>query len=173
MRAFLRGLAMTAGAALLLAGCAMFTDPSRIATGTPEAEVLRQIGRPTATYPASGGTPGARLQYSYQPSGQRVFNFDLDANGRVARAEQALSEGLFPERIRKGQWTRQDVLREYGPPAQVMGVHNFDGEVWVWRYLQGPFWRLLYIDIDPRGVVQGWSTGDEILPDPPDPGAWP
>ena len=31
------------------------------------------------------------------------------------------------------QW-RADVLREYGPPARTMGVHNFDGTIWIWRY---------------------------------------
>ena len=98
-----------------------------------------------------------------------MFNLDLDAQGRVARVEQALSEGLFGARIRPGRWTRDDVLREYGRPARVTRVHNFDGDIWVWRYLDGPTWRLLYIDIDRAGVVRGWSSGDENLPDPPEP----
>ena len=102
------------------------------------------------------------------PAGQRVFNIELDAQGRVARVEQALSEALFPERIRPDHWTRADVLREYGPPARVMGVHNFDGDIWLWRYADGPVWRLLHIDIDRSGVVRGWSSGDEPLPDVPE-----
>ena len=156
------------GLALLLGGCAAFTDPSWIKPGTPADEVLQQLGRPSARYPAAAGA-GERLQYSYQPAGQRVFNIDLDAQGRVARVEQALSEGLFGARIRPGRWTRDDVLREYGRPARVTRVHNFDGDIWVWRYLDGPTWRLLYIDIDRAGVVRGWSNGDENLPDPPEP----
>ena len=90
------------------------------------------------------------------------------AGGRVVRVEQALNEGLFPQRIRPNEWTRDDVLREYGPPARTMGVHNFDGTIWLWRYTDGPTWRLLFIDIDRAGVVRGWSNGDEALPDPPD-----
>lgn len=156
------------GLALLLGGCALFADPGRTAPGTPAAEVLRKLGRPSAHYPASGSA-GERLQYSYQPAGQHVFNIDLDAAGRVARVEQALSEALFARRIQPDVWTRADVLREYGPPARTMGVHNFDGTIWVWRYLNGPTWRLLFIDIDPAGVVRGWSSGDEDLPDPPEP----
>ncbi len=58
-----------------------------------------------------------------------------------------------------------DVLREFGRPARVQGVHNFKGEIWVWRYADGPTWRLLFIDIDPQGTVRGWSAGDEPLPD--------
>ena len=156
------------GLALLLAGCALLAEPSRIAPGTPVAELLQTLGRPSARYPA-GADAGERLQYSYQPAGQRVFNIDLDAQGRVARVEQALSEALFAQRIRPHVWTRADVLREYGPPARVMGVHNFAGDIWIWRYLDGPTWRLLFIDIDRAGVVRGWSNGDEDLPDPPEP----
>ena len=159
------------GAALalvLLGGCALFTNPDSVAPGTPAAAMVQQLGRPTAQYPASANA-GERLQYTYQPAGQRVYNVDLDAQGRVARVEQALSEALFGQRIQPNVWTRADVLREYGPPARTMGVHNFQGDVWVWRYLDGPIWRLLYIDIDRAGVVRGWSNGDEDLPDPPDP----
>ena len=154
-------------ATLLVSGCAMFADPGRVAPGTPAADVAQQLGRPTASYPAAGGV-GERLQYSHQPAGQRVYNIDLDVQGRVARVEQALSENLFAQRIRPDAWTRADVLREYGPPARTMGVHNFDGTIWIWRYADGPTWRLLFIDIDRAGVVRGWSNGDEDLPDPPD-----
>jgi hypothetical protein len=79
-----------------------------------------------------------------------------------------LSESLFDQRIQPDHWTRADVLREYGPPARIVGVHNFDGDIWVWRYADGPVWRLLHIDIDRAGVVRGWSSGDEPLPDVPD-----
>ncbi len=160
--------ALATGGALLLGACALWADPSRVAPGTPAAQVLHALGPPSARYPAEGGA-GERLQYSYQPGGQRVVNLDLDAQGRVARVEQALDDALFERRIAPGRWTRPQVLREYGPPARTMGVHNFDGDIWVWRYLQGPTWRLLFIDIDRSGVVRGWSTGDENLPDPPEP----
>ena len=53
------------------------------------------------------------------------------------------------------------------------GPHSFDGVIWVWRYLDGPFWRELFIDIDPGGTVRGYSTGDENMPDPFTPRAAP
>lgn len=164
-----RGAGALAGSlALLLGACALFVDPGRVAPGTPAADVVQQLGRPSGHYPAIDGA-AERLQYSFQPAGQQVYNVDLDAAGRVARVEQALSEALFGQRIRTDAWTRDDVLREYGPPARTMGVHNFDGSIWVWRYIDGVTWRLLFIDIDRAGVVRGWSSGDEPLPDPPDP----
>lgn len=154
-------------ASLLLAGCALLAGPGQVALGTPKAQVLEKLGAPTAFYPGPVDA-SARLQYSWQPGGQAVYNIDIE-QGQVVRVEQALNVALFAERIQPDTWTRDDVLREYGSPADVMGVHNFDGDIWIWRYLEGPTWRLLYIDIDRGGVVRDWSTGDENLPDPPDP----
>lgn len=154
----------TALAAVLLGGCALFSNVADVAPGTPESTVLATYGQPTARYPATA-TQDARWQYSMEPSGQAVYNVDFDAAGLVRHAEQALNEGLFGQRIQRGHWTHADVLREYGPPARTMQVHNFDGIIWVYRYTNGPTWRLLYIDIDPAGIVQGWSEGDENLPD--------
>ena len=119
-------------AAALLSGCAVLADPGRGAPGTPVAGVVEQLGRPTARYPAAGNA-GERLQYTYQPAGQRVFNIDLDAQGRVARVEQARREALCGQRIQANVRTSADVLRECGPPARTRGVHNFQGDVWVWR----------------------------------------
>ena len=158
---------------LALAGCA--SQPEKLPPGMPRAEVLQALGQPTAIYPIGddwGGPAmkgGQRLQYSMQPAGQRVYNVDLDASGRLVRAEQALNEGLFPKRILPDRWTQEDVLREYGRPARIEAVHNFNGRIWVWRYADGPIWRLLFIDIDPQGIVRGHSVGDEPMPDPPDP----
>jgi hypothetical protein len=151
-------------AATLLGGCALFSNVADVAPGTPQAQVLATYGQPTARYPATA-TQDARWQYSLEPSGQQVYNVDFDAAGRVRHAEQALNEGLIGKHIQVGRWTRADVLREYGPPARTMEVHNFNGVIWVYRYANGPTWRLLYIDIDPSGIVQSWSEGDENLPD--------
>ncbi|WP_051236552.1 hypothetical protein [Ottowia thiooxydans] len=150
--------------ALALGGCV--TLPEQIAVGTPRAELLQTLGQPTARYqpdPKSG--VHERLQYSMQPSGQTVYNFDLDAGGRLIRAQQALNETLFGERILPDRWTREDVLYEYGRPARIQGVHNFKGDIWVWRYVDGITWRLLFIDVDPQGVVRGFSMGDDPQPE--------
>ncbi|MET4577055.1 hypothetical protein [Ottowia thiooxydans] len=168
-----------------LTGCV--TRPEQIPAGTPRAEVVQALGNPTARYklanptaslpiaclpggavPASSAqtaSQGERLQYSMQPSGQSVYNVDLDGQGRLVRAEEAMNEALFGQRILPDRWTREDVLCEYGKPARVQRVHSFKGDIWVWRFTEGPTWRLLFIDIDPQGVVRGYSTGDEPLPD--------
>jgi len=158
-----RSLALALWLALgaLLAGC---TQPRNIPVGMVGADVLRSLGAPTARYPGPDGA-GERLQYSSEPGGQTVYNIDLGADGRVIRVEQALREPVFGERIRPDVWTTADALREYGKPAYIMGVHNFVGDIWVWRYMDGQTYRLLFIDIDPGGIVRGWSCGDEPMPD--------
>jgi len=144
---------------LALGGCA---TPARIAPGTPASQIVAALGQPSARYPLPAG--GQRLQYSEAPAGHRVYNIDLDAQGRAVRVEQALDETLFTQRIVIDRWTRQDVLREYGPPMRTMAVHNFKGQIWVWRYydiIDGP--RLLYIDVDRGGIVRSYSTVNESL----------
>jgi hypothetical protein len=146
-----------------LAGCAAwFANPAGIAPGTPDQQIIAKFGQPTARYPLPGG--GARLQYARGMG--RVYNVDLNAQGQAVQAEQALDEALFANRIIPDHWTREDVQREYGPPTRIMRVHNFDGDIWVWRYndiMDGA--RLLYIDIDPGGIVRGYSVGDDERPD--------
>ncbi|MDR2154922.1 MAG: hypothetical protein LBE78_07840 [Burkholderiaceae bacterium] len=157
---FFGRLALLPWLCALLLAC---VQPMQIAPGTPAVDVMRALGQPSSRHRLPDG--GQRLQYSSQPAGQTVYNVDLDARARVTRVEQALNEMQFGQRIRPNVWTRADVLREYGPPAYTMSVHNFKGTIWVWRYLYGQTWRLLYIDIDPGGVVRGWSNGDENIPD--------
>jgi hypothetical protein len=153
-------LALSLALSLALGGCAgLFADPARIAAGTPVSQIVATLGQPTARYALPSG--GQRLQYAAE---RRVYNVDLDAQGRAVRVEQALDERLFAQRIAPGHWTRDDVLREYGPPMRQMTVRNFDGLIFVWRYddvLAEPY--LLYIDVDRGGIVRGYSTVDERL----------
>ena len=155
--------ALLAALALTLAGCASWAL-NGVHPGDPQSEVIAKFGQPTARYPAENGMP-ERWQYSLEPSGREVWNVDIGANDRVLRVEQALQEGLYPKRIKAGVWTPADALREYGKPAYTEQVHNFHGTIWVYRYENGPFWRLLYLDITPNGIVQSYSMGDEYLPD--------
>jgi hypothetical protein len=149
-------LAVASAAALV--GCA--SDPTRTALGTPRAQVLQQVGTPTATYPLPNG--GERLQYSRAPMGFEVSNIDVDASGQVVSVRQELFEGLFGSTIKPGVWREADVLRTYGRPNEITRVTSFDGAVWSWRYKHINSRRLLYIYIGPDGVVDHYNTGDEL-----------
>lgn len=155
----------TASAALLsaalLAGCA--AEPTRLALGSSREQTLRELGAPTAVHALPGG--GERLQYSRAPAGFEVNNVDLDASGRVVSVRQELDERLFDRTIQPnvGRWREADVLRTYGRPFEITQVSSFDGGIWTWRYKWQNSPRLLYIYIDPTGVVQRYHTGDDLM----------
>ena len=151
---------VTTALALVLTACSSM--PETVALGASRAAIEQRLGTPTAVHALPEGT---RLQYSRQPSGQQVFNLDLDAQGRLARVDQVLDVEWL-QRIEVDRWTQEDVLRQFGRPAVVERVARFDGGVWTYRYLE-PFSlaRLAHIHIDTRGVVRKVVYTDEPLLD--------
>ena len=151
---------VTTALALVLTACSIV--PETVALGTSRADIEQRLGTPTAVHALPDGT---RLQYSRQPSGQQVFNLDLDTHGRLARVDQVLDVEWL-QRIEVDRWTQEDVLRQFGRPAVVERVARFDGGVWTYRYLE-PFSlaRLVHIHIDTRGVVRKVVYTDEPLLD--------
>lgn len=141
-----------------VAGCA--NDPTRIQPGTTAAETLQRLGAPTGRYPLNNG--GERLQYSRMPAGFEVTDIDVDASGKVVSATQVLSEARFGYDIKVNQWRQNDVMAFYGRPYQIDRVSSFDGVVWTWRYKAVNERRMLYIYIDPTGVVRRYHTGDDL-----------
>lgn len=153
-------VAALAAGLLALAGCAGVPQWER--PGARRAEVLARLGPPTAVHPLPDGE---RLQYSQQPAGVRVDNLDFDRDGRLVRQENALTPAAIA-RIEPGRWSREDVLRLLGRPAQVERVALFNGDIWTYRYQEpGLVYRRLHVHLDPAGrVVQVLST-DEDTPD--------
>nr|WP_301334589.1 hypothetical protein [Variovorax dokdonensis] len=147
---------MAAAVVALLAACA--SDPARLPTGLTKSQALQQLGAPTASFPLAAGE---RLQYSRMPMGREVTNVDLDASGRVVSVTQELDERYFDKTIQVDRWTRQDVLQTYGPPYEVTQVSSFAGNIWSWRYRQINNPRILYIYIDPQGVVRRYHSADD------------
>ena len=165
MKILIAAAATAAVGLSLLAGCA--SEPTWLAPGTPRAEALQKLGAPTASYALA---QGERLQYSRQPMGFEVNNVDLDAQGRVVAVTQVLDEGRFAQDIRIDEWRVPDVLRTYGRPEEVSRVSSFDGTVWQWRYKHVNNPRLLYIYLDPQGVVRRYHVGDDLRFVPPNGG---
>jgi len=151
---------VTTALVLVLTACSGM--PETVALGTARADIEQRLGSPTAVHALPDGT---RLQYSRQPSGQQVFNLDLDAQGRLVRTDQVLDVEWL-QRIEVDRWTQEDVLRQFGKPAVVERVARFEGNVWTYRYLE-PFSlaRLAHIHMDPQGVVRKVVYTDEPLLD--------
>ena len=134
--------------AALLPGCALV---SREQPGTPRDEVLARLGPPTATFPLPSG--GQRLLYSELPAGFAAYDLDFDAEGRLVRNEQVLTQTRF-ETIPLGVWTLADVQRTFGPPLRVERVARFDGDIWTYRFRQNSDPRLAHVHLDLQGVVR-------------------
>jgi hypothetical protein len=154
-------------AALLLAGCAHPWNTVNLAPGTPRDEVIARAGQPVRVVPLPGG--GQRLQYTLQPLGRYAFMVDLDPAGRLVSARQVLTELNF-ERIEPGRWTRDDVEREFGPPAMIDRVTSFQGDVLTYRWADRNEPMFYWVYVDPRGVVQRAHPGMEFINSPRDGG---
>jgi outer membrane protein assembly factor BamE (lipoprotein component of BamABCDE complex) len=145
-----------------LTGCAI--APDRLPLGTTREMVVETLGSPTSRHTLAHGE---RLQYSRQPAGQEVFNLDLDASGKLVTRAQVLREEQFAK-VQPQVWLTRDLLREFGKPAMVERVANFDGQLWVYRYNHFGNNRQFFAYVDPAGVVQRTGSADEVLREPPE-----
>jgi len=157
MRRLLAAFATT----LLLAGCGTSAyNANGLQPGATRQDALSRMGNPTRVVPIANGE---RMQYSEQPFGHYVWMVDLDAAGKVTGVRQVMSEAEF-NRIRPGQWTRDDVEREFGPPAQVDGVASWNGPIYTYRWRDLDRADMFYwIYFDRQGVVQRAHRGMEFF----------
>ncbi|MDB5744434.1 MAG: putative lipoprotein transrane [Polaromonas sp.] len=144
-----------AAATLLMAGCAF--GPA-VQPGMSRDQVLASYGTPTRVVATPSGT---RLQYSRQPAGQSVVMVDLDAAGRVVSARQMMAlEEL--SKIEPGRWTREDVEREFGPPALVDRVASWPGDIMTYRWRDAEQNKFFWVYLDAGNRVQRTGQGMEI-----------
>jgi hypothetical protein len=140
---------------VVLAGCA---TPASMPAGTGIDEVRHRWGAPTLEFALPDG--GRRLLYATGPFGRNTYRLDFDAQGRLARAEDVLSEAHFNTEIRPGM-TSEEVLRQIGPPSYTWGVRYHDQTVWSYRFVS-PFCLVFHVGITPQRTVEDSSYG----PDP-------
>jgi hypothetical protein len=145
--ALVRRVALAATCAALAACGAMGMQP-----GMTRNEVIARMGAPTRTVTLPTG--GQRLQYFYQPGGQDVVMVDLDAAGRLVAVRQPLNEADFARISTRGDWTREDVEREFGPPGMVGMVASWNGPVLGYRWRGGMVAQLSWIYLDNAGTVR-------------------
>lgn len=146
----MKKLLLACGVAVLLAACSGGPfSASGVAPGSTREAVISQLGQPTRVVRLA---TGERLQYSAQPFGQWALMVDLDASGRVLRSRQVLTGTEF-NRIEVGKWTRDDVEREFGPPAKVDGVASWNGPILTYRWNDGSD-MFYFVYLDNAGVVR-------------------
>ena len=148
--------------ALGLGGCAQIQS---VQPGTPAAEVALKFGDPIVVCRKSGGTE--RLIWTTQPMGQYAFGTDTNKDRSVGEIKQLLTDAHF-EVLATGQWSSQQVLCEFGPPASGQGIAKGDERVWAYRYKQDSTWNSLmyvYMGADGKEVTHfhpgpdPWSLG--------------
>ena len=147
-----------AGLAALLvatAGCASF-GPAAVAPGTPIADARARLGPPTGEHPRADGT---RLEYATGPMGMTTWMLDFDAQGRLARAEQVLTEKRF-HTIVPGM-AAQEVRATIGRPGETWRLGRVGQTVWVYRF-DSPFCLLFNVGVNDNGRV----TDTGFTPDP-------
>ena len=144
-----------AAAALLAAGC-VFTP---LQPGMSRDQVLASYGTPTRIVPVGSGT---RLQYFRQPAGQSVVMVDLDAAGKVVAVREVMKPEEF-SRVAPGKWTRDDVEREFGPPARIDRVASWPGDIMNYRWRENSTQDMLFwVYLDAGNRVQRTGQGIEI-----------
>jgi hypothetical protein len=140
--------------ALALGACG---TPGSVKPGQDESAVRSTAGKPTGVSKLPGG--GTRWQYSGQPYNQSVWNVDFDAQGRVTSVEQMMTDAAFAK-IRSGRDTRDDVLHDFGPPAETFSYPMVNETAWMYRYFTfGGFYAAMFVYFDPAGVVMRTETG--------------
>jgi hypothetical protein len=155
----------TIGAALALAltlsACAPLVRWAPPA-GTPLEQVTAKLGKPDAVYPDPAG--GQVLEYRGQPSGQFQHMARIGADGRLIAYDQVLTSDNFGK-IQVNRWTHEDILRNFGKPAEVSRDRVNGFEVWSYRYKEQGIWNsLMNVSFNARGVVvQTQNTPDPIL----------
>lgn len=133
---------------LLLSGCASFKS---VPPGTPYAQVQAEFGRPNYTCPLPDG--GQRVIWSGQPFGQFAWGTNVDSQGRVGEIQQLLTDEHFRV-LDEGTWTAEQVLCEFGPPAETesVGMPSVRQVVWSYRYQQSGVWNsLMYVYLGRNG----------------------
>jgi len=161
----MRNFLLSCVAALLFGCAANAFNGYSIEPGTSREAVLARMGQPTRVVRLANGE---RLQYSLQPYGRYMWIVDLDASGKVVQAGQMLTEANF-NLLQQGRWTREDVERDFGPPAWTDRVASWNGTVMTYRWKDAANTDMFYfIYLDPNNVVQRSHPGIEWVNAPND-----
>jgi hypothetical protein len=154
--------AVAAVLVLSLSACAaLFRQPPPV--GAPLAEVTAKLGRPDAVYPEPDG--GQILEYRGQPMGQFQHMAHISPDGRLVSYEQVLTSENFAK-VKVDHWTKDDILRHYGRPAETSRVGYHDYEVWSYRYKEAGVWNsMMHVHFDQQGVVRQMLNGPDPMYD--------
>jgi hypothetical protein len=152
-------------AIVLATGCAnKYATP--LLPGATEAEVIARHGQPTARYQEGETT---LFEYAGGYWAQYAFFATLDANGRLVKWEQVLTDEKF-NALETGKATRTDLLKTIGHPAEITQIYKYNYEVWTYRYKKAFSWdfvmHFMFDPDDPNSTVRMKESGIDLMYDP-------
>ncbi|WP_321937018.1 MULTISPECIES: hypothetical protein [unclassified Paraburkholderia] len=134
----------------LVAGCAQ--PWQSIVPGTDQSALIARLGPPRETYNLPDG--GKRLMWPTQPMGTTNTVADIDTNGKVVSVRQVMQESEF-NRARVNEWTRDDVLINFGRPAETAYFSRMQREVWSYRYVENNIdYMMFHFYFDNQGILR-------------------
>jgi hypothetical protein len=140
-----------------IVSCATSYGPGDLSAGASSADATARMGPPTARYVLDAG--GQRLEFARGPAGFHTYMLDFDANDRLQRIEQVLTEPNFLE-LRQGM-SGEEVRRRIGTPSNEMYLPRQHHRLWSYRY-ETPFCIWFQVSVDDGGKVAELGHG----PDP-------
>ena len=142
--------AWLAAAMVLMAGCAQ--PWQSIEPGTDQSALIARLGPPRETYNLPDG--GKRLMWPTQPMGTTNTVADIDTSGKVVSVRQVMQESEF-NRARVNEWTRNDVLINFGRPAETAYFSRMQREVWSYRYVENNIdYMMFHFYFDNQGILR-------------------
>ena len=139
---------------LTATGCAL----APVQTGMSSSQVVASYGTPTRVIANATGT---RLQYSRQPAGQSAVMVDINTADKVTAVREMMTLQEL-SKIEPGKWTREDVEREFGPPARVDRVASWPGDIMNYRWRDSLQDMYFWVYLDAGQLVRRTGQGMEI-----------
>jgi hypothetical protein len=147
--------------ALLLAACSGYA-PDGLPPGARAEDAVARMGPPTGRHALPGG--GQRLEFARGPYGRHTYMLDFDAEGRLQRAEQVLTEENFLA-LQIGM-DKAEVLRRIGRPSERRYLPRQRHQLWSYRYVT-PFCIWFQVSLDTADRVAELGHNIDPLCDPP------
>lgn len=138
---------------LAFTACSSYAPSSDLA-GMTQDQILARMGTPETQRPLEGGA--IRLEYPTGPYGHHTWFVDVDATGKVLRAQQVLTEQNFNQ-IVPGMAQAQ-VRQRLGRPNSVSTLARSRGVVWNYRF-EGPFCEWFQVEISAEQTVRAAGYG--------------
>jgi len=98
-----------------------------------QAEVRKRAGVPTEERPLPKGETA--WYYVNGPQGYTTYRVRFAPDGRAMGVEQVLTMDNFDRKIKPLRTNREELLQEFGRPAEIANFPRMGVEVWKYRYL--------------------------------------